>query len=166
MSAQNRLMKFTPGCLLALLCFGLFGCSTYTLHNRDLWYSLAVPKTWKANKSSVIRSQKGDVLVITRFRDDSSLDDFIRSQRRAFQIEKADFVTEDEAYIKVNGRKAWRMVGTDKTKDNEQVWVLVFVDMGQYKYRLWFRTPSESFRGQQKKINEVVKSFYVKIPEY
>ena len=145
---------------------GLTGCATHTLRNQDLWYSISVPKTWKAGENSAIKGPKGDVLVITRFRDDSSLDSFIQSQRRAFQIEKSDFVTEDEAYIKVNGRKAWRMVGTDKNKDNEQVWVLVFVDMGQYKYRLWFRTPSESFRKQQKKINRVVQSFFVKIPEY
>ncbi len=165
-TSENSYKTFFVRSLAVILLLGSTGCSTYTLRNRDLWYSISVPKTWKPGKNSVIQSKKGDSLVITRFRDDGSLSGFIRSQRRAFQIEKADFVVEDEAWIKVNGRKAWRMVGTDKTKDNEQVWMLVFVNTGQYKYRLWFRTPSESFRQRQKAFNEVVNSFLVKIPEY
>lgn len=141
------------------------GCTVNTLHNQELWYRISVPKTWKTQGTAMLSGQ-GDSLQVTRIRDDSSLEAFVQSQRQAFQIEKADFVTEDEAWLTIHNRKAWRMVGTDKAGGKDEVWILVFVDVGQYKYRLWFKTPNDTFRQREKGLNEILRTFVVKIPEY
>lgn len=147
------------------LATGLSGCNTRTLRNPDLWYTVSVPKAWKAVGTTIV-SQAGDSIDITRFRDDSSLESFVESQRRAFKIEKADFVIDDEAWVKVQKRKAFRMVGTDKGKGQDTVWILVFVDVGEYKYRLWIKTPNDTFRKREKTLNTIVQSFVVTLPEY
>lgn len=148
-----------------LLVVSSAGCVVRTLHNQELWYWISIPKTWKIQGTTLV-SGEGDSLLVTRIRDDGSLENFVQSQRQAFQIEKADFVTEDEAWLSINGRKAWRMVGTDKTGGKDEVWVLVFIDVGQYKYRLWFKTPNDTFRQREKGLNEILRTFVVKIPEY
>lgn len=150
---------------MLVLMAGLLGCNTRTLRNADLWYQLSVPKAWKIRGTTIVSGQ-GDSIDITRFRDDSNLERFVDSQRRAFKIEKADFVIDDEAWVKVVGRKAFRMVGTDKGKNTETVWLLVFVDVGQYKYRLWIKTPNDTYRSREKTLNAIVNTFVVKLPEY
>lgn len=152
--------------ILVVVGLGFSACKTQTLHNRQLWYKVSVPNTWKAGQDAVIRSDKGDVLEISRVRDDGSLESVVESRRRAFQISMAGFVIESEKWLKVSGHKAWQLVGTHRKKDSEVVHIKIIVDAKEYKYFLEFRTPSESYRKRRPIIREVIRSFFFKIPSY
>lgn len=154
-------------CSFALLiAVGLTGCATHTLNNRSLWYRVTVPKTWNPGNDAVIRSTKGDSLIISRVRDDSALEAIVRSRRKAFEIAMSGFVVESERWIKVNGFRAWKLVGTHRKGDLETVHVKVVVDAKQYKYYMEFRTPSESYRDKREVITNIIRSLMIQIPEY
>jgi hypothetical protein len=156
-------------CFIGLALFiATSGCAGRVLRNVELWYWLSVPKNWKAGKDGLIKSDQGDLLRISRWRDDSPLERFVDSQRRAIQIDRAGFVIEDETWINVARRKSWKMVGTHRQTDinREDTWVYVIVDTGQYKYMLEFITPSEQYLERRTIIDGIVRSFGYKIPEY
>lgn len=153
-------------CLVMMSFVGLLGCATHTLRNEQLWYTVAVPNAWQPGSDAIIRSPKGDVLQITRVRDDGSLESVVESRRKAFQISMTGFVIESEQWLKVHGHKAWKLVGTHRTKNDEVVHVKVIVDAKDYKYFIEFRTPSETYRRRRKAIKAIIKSFSFKIPDY
>ena len=152
------------------LIFGglLGGCTTKNIKNKKLWYQLTVPKTWTQNTQGVLSSGQGDFLRISRWFDDSPLSRFVSSQRKAIEIERVGFVTEDESWITLAKCKSWKMVGTHKQpkKNREDTWVYVIINTGQYKYMLEFLTPSENYKQRQLIFNKIIQSFAYHIPEY
>lgn len=160
MSRWFIVLGFLAGAILA-------GCSTKTIRNADLWYTLSVPADWQIEEGRLSSPQK-DALKVVRLRDDSPLEQLVQSTRRSIQIEMPGYVMETEDFIKVNGKNAWRIIGTFKpTKNSADVTMIkVIVDAGQYKYILDFTTLSENYNQRKEPLQQIIDSFSYKIPEY
>ncbi len=152
---------------LFLLPFYLTGCPTKTYYNNLQMFWITVPKDWKLSEGGWIVSDKGDRVRASRWPFDGPLETFIENLRSAIKTELVGFITEDESWIKVSGRRAWKMIGTlrQPEKNIEQTWVFVLIDGGPYKYKIEIATPSEYFKERKPVIESIIHSFRFELPK-
>lgn len=166
--------------MLWAMGLALQGCSTKTMRNAALWYTITVPKTWKVKRGQLV-SPKNEILYIQRIRDDARINGLITSTRNNIQRDMVGFTIENESRKTYKGHCAWRLIGAYRPKKNaaEMVMVRMIIDTnkptkdcegayeaGQYKYILTLRTPSESYNQRKKALNKILATFSWKIPAY
>ncbi len=156
-------------------------CTTKTLKNEQLWYSLTVPKTW-TTENGIIKTDKGETISIVRLHNDARISTLIQTTMENIRRNMVGFVTESESRNQINGHCAWKLVGAHRPEKNgpEYVIIRVIIDTNQkatkdceenyepgvYKYVIDIKTPSESYNKRKKILNKVIKSFSFKLPEY
>ncbi len=165
----RRVRRFRRGTLsLSILMaafFWLAGCGMKTYRHPRFPYWISVPSDWKLSDDGWFLSQEGDKLRVSAFPYTGPLDTFIESWRASIQVELVGFIIEDEAWVKIRGRKSWKMVGTLRQPDKniEETWTVLMIDGGKYKYRLEIITPSEKYRQRKPLIDKIINSFGFKL---
>ncbi len=103
---------------LLLFLLSLGACKTKTVVQKQLWYQITLPKKWKVVSPSKLQSPDAQptTISIIRRRDDGSLESYAKAQRESLKIEIPDFQEEDSAFFKINGRRAWKLVGVFRPK--------------------------------------------------
>ena len=163
-------MKWRLGVLLLLL-FALSGCKTKTVVQKKFWYQITLPKKWKV--LSPIKVQSPDAnptkISIIRRRDSGSLESYAKAQLDALQIEIPDFQQENQEYLKIQGRRAWKLTGIYRPKGPSTprvVRIKVYVYSRDYKYDLTILVPVDAYSKRLKGINKILKTFRFTIPDY
>jgi len=157
------------------------GCTTKTLRNEQLWYTLSVPKTW-TTENGVIKSDKGETITIVRIHNDARIGVLIDSTRKNIRRDMVGFVIESESKKPVSGHCAWKLVGAHRPDKNGPEYVIIRAiidtnkkkakdcegsyDAGVFKYIIMIKTLSENYNNRKKILDKVLKSFAFKLPEY
>ena len=164
-------MKWRLGVLLWMCLLAFSGCKTKTVVQKKFWYQITLPKKWKVLSPTSLQSPDPDPtrLTIVRRRDSGSLESYAKAQIESLQIEIPDFQQEDQQYFKIQGRRAWKLVGVFRPKGPNTprvVRIKVYVASRDYKYDLTILLPAEAYRSRRKGLDKILKTFRFTIPEY